>query len=128
MVFIRGKGAPGKHTKGYVGDKYIDMETGNQYICVLAFGIFGGDDTEYEWKFDCTVKIESEKIPGVDFQENKTKIEIDELESNITEDPFGSAVNQPVKELKGADIDGEPEDIRKPRYNNYSKQYKHNKN
>lgn len=103
MAVIKKKGAPDKHTKGSIGDKYIDVDTGKSYICTFAFGDSIGS-SEFEWK----PSIEPEKIPGVDFQENKTKHDNEEVvEENIEE----------------AVVRHEPASDR-PKYNNYRKQYK----
>ncbi len=48
MSTIRQKGVPTIKTKGAVGDTYIDLNTGNQYKCVFAYGI--GADLECQWK------------------------------------------------------------------------------
>lgn len=37
MATISENGIPNKFTKGSIGDMYIDLETGEQYICVMSY-------------------------------------------------------------------------------------------
>lgn len=105
-MVIKEKGAPDKHTKGSVGDTYIDLESGKSYICTCVYAD-SFSDSEYDWKF------ESEKIPGVDFQKNKSESS-EELSKGIDE----------VTE----DVSDSVNEVNRPKYNNYRKQYKHTKN
>lgn len=74
MALIKEKGAPTKSTKGHPADSYIDLDTNKRYVCVSSYQDSFGN-AEYDWRYISTVEpeIESEKIPGGDIQENKTK-------------------------------------------------------
>ena len=109
MAVIKKNGAPDKHTKGSIGDTYIDVDTGKSYICTFAFGDSIGS-SEFEWK----PSIEPEKIPGVDFQKNKTEPSenLPKGDSEIVQENIEEAVE---KHEHASD---------RPKYNNYRKQYK----
>lgn len=49
MAFIKGNGAPKTNTAGVVGDKYVDIDTGNKYECTLAYSTSNGAKS-YDWK------------------------------------------------------------------------------
>ena len=118
MSLIKEKGAPGRFTKGSVGDKYIDLDTGNEYLCTFAFGDSNGGSSEYSWRLIGTgqkPEIKMEKIPESNFQKTNPR-------------PV-----EPVKEIKIPEPVKEPEPDNKPVFpnqlnrqnrNNYSKQYK----
>ena len=49
MATVRGNGAPNTNTTGVIGDKYIDIDTGNKYECTLAYSTSNWDKSR-NWK------------------------------------------------------------------------------
>lgn len=48
MAYLKGKGAPGRDTKGAIGDIYTDTTTNKKYKCVFAYAL--GDTYDCSWK------------------------------------------------------------------------------
>lgn len=127
MAFITGNGAPNRNMRCSVGDKYIDSETGNSYICTFTYHDSMNNAT-CEWK----------NLPGVDFQKNKTERREDlpknDDEVRAEDLPKGNIERGEVKtEDSPKDKSSNPSGVTiqmstKPKYNDYSKQYKKNRN
>ena len=50
MATISENGIPNKFTKGSIGDVYVDLETGKQYICVMSYRSSVSKKFEYKWE------------------------------------------------------------------------------
>lgn len=50
MATISENGVPNKFTKGSIGDVYVDLETGKQYICVMSYRSSVSKKFEYKWE------------------------------------------------------------------------------
>ena len=61
MKIHKGEGAPSVKTVGAIGDKYIDVNTGNQYKCTFTYSSSSGQ-SEYWWK----LQKEEVDIPNVE--------------------------------------------------------------
>ena len=106
MGLIKEKGAPGRFTKGSVGDMYIDLDTGNEYLCTFAFSDSNGGSSDYSWKLIKTgpkPEIKMEKIPESNFQKTNPR---------------------PVEPVKEPEPDNKPVFPNQLNRNNYSKHYK----
>lgn len=78
----RGNGAPTVNTPGFIGDTYINEDTGEKYKCTFAYKcIF--NDPEYTWKkTDEPAKVKVEEKPKKDIPVEKpieTKVETPEV-------------------------------------------------
>ena len=50
MATISENGVPNKFTKGSIGDVYVDLGTGKQYICVMSYRSSVSKKFEYKWE------------------------------------------------------------------------------
>lgn len=104
MAYITGTGAPNKTMRCSVNDKYVDSNTGETYICVFTYHDSMNNAT-CEW----------EKIAEVNHVEKEPEVKAEsEPEPNDISPEKPAGVNIQVNT--------------KPKYNDYSKQYKKNRN
>ena len=91
MSIIKGKGAPGSKTKGFIGDIYINELTGKEYECVNACTVktHSGAASTYAW----------EAVDGVD-AESVAEVKVEE-EVEVKEEPVEEVkVEEAVEEVK----------------------------
>ena len=108
MSLIKEKGAPGRFTKGSIGDKYIDLKTRKAYTCVSAYRSSNGS-VDYAWR----ATDEVEEIPEEPVEEEKEP----EVSETVAEAAEEEVAEEPTEEPV-------VEETRKPNKYNYNKQFK----
>ena len=110
MGLIKGNGAPIKTTKGAVGDTYIDLDTGKNYICVSVFHISWGE-SEYDWQYSYITDVTVQKPE----------------ETPETVDTVVSQEQKPI-EYASQNREWSSDNNRKPYNKQYNKHYNQNRN
>ena len=86
MATIKGHGVPNRNTKGALGDKYHDLNTGKVYVCVNAFRDSVGT-VDYNWRFNDIVEKPAAKEYVEKFEEPKNDIPVEvAAEPQITQE------------------------------------------
>ena len=78
MAAIKGKGVPNQHTKGHIGDLYIDTNTGNRYLCTFSYSDYFVDG-EYAWTYVGTTETtDMESLPESEEKTEEVKPSVEE--------------------------------------------------
>ena len=104
MANLNGNGAPGKTTRGAIGDIYTDSSTGKKYKCVFAYRSDDSRPFECQW---VEMKGYADK--------NKSNIEKPVETDRRTEEPSVAAEHKEETPVKS-------EQSPKKNYTNYSKE------
>lgn len=117
MSTIKQKGVPTIKTKGAVGDTYIDLNTGNKYKCVFAYGI--GANLECQWKLTSEKKpfinkpVEKQAVKKHEEIKQKPQVEVVEPVKVEEKEPV---VTEPVETTEAVE-----EKSKRTDYTSYSK-------